>query len=101
MALKRHRRVFLEVKGRSLMYLSGDGAKDKCASVRKGNVFQGCVHRTESQPKGTLPPQPPPPPPTPFNSENRAIHDYRLHFFGWRDCEMSEGTNGRFLTHIQ
>lgn len=95
MALKRHRRVFLEVKGRSSMYSSGDGAKDKCAPVRKGNVSKdACTTPSLSQRER-------PPPSRTFNSENRAIHDYRLHFFGWRDCEMSEGTNGRFLTHIQ
>lgn len=92
MALKRHHRVFLEVKGRSLMYSSGDSAKDKCASVRKGNV-------PEDEYTASSLSQKEPPPPTQLG--NRAIHDYRLHFFGWWDCEMSEGTNGRFLTHIQ
>lgn len=50
MALKRHHRVFLEVKGRSLMYSSGDSAKDKCASVRKGNVSKdACTTPSLSQ----------------------------------------------------
>lgn len=101
MALKRHRRVFLEVKGRSLMYSSGDGAKDKCASVRKGNVSKDACTTPSLSQRERPPTHPHPGPPSTFNSENRAIHDYRLHFFGWRDCEMSEGTNGRFLTHIQ
>lgn len=71
-------------------------AKDKCASVRKGNVSEDvcatlCLSQMEP-PAHTSPEH---------STPSRAVHDYRLHFFGWRDCEMSEGTSGRFLTHIQ
>lgn len=88
MALKSHCRVLLEVKGRSLMYSSGDSAKDKCAAKREGNV-SGRVRHVEPRAKGTQ---------TTHRPSSRTTASI---FVGCPDCEMSEGTNGRFLTHIQ